>query len=244
MSGHNYNDRIAKHYAAYRPPLHERILSFAIPKDSTFEVGLDIGAGTGYSTVALSYYCSRVVGVEPSDDMRSRAVPQNKVSYLPGAGEAIPLEDAAVDVVTLAGSLCYVDRDALVQELHRVCRNTATIIVYDFEVLLDPLWLALDVNMGSSSDGYDYAANLSGIDGLQELVVCSDKVLLSLSPSELSHVLLASAEGYSALAARWGEESLHHALTQLIARDERFASIDVDVYYSSYIMRENLERRG
>ena len=80
-SGH-YDNLIAGHYAAYRPPLHQKILSLALPKDRRFEVGLDVGSGTGYSAIALADFCESVFGVEPSDAMREKATQHNKVKYL------------------------------------------------------------------------------------------------------------------------------------------------------------------
>lgn len=57
-----YDEAIAYHYNAYRPPLHEVILSQVLGKDERFQNGLDIGCGTGYSAIALAKYCSQVYG--------------------------------------------------------------------------------------------------------------------------------------------------------------------------------------
>ncbi len=58
-----YDDQIARHYAAYRPPLHQLIINEAL-ENQLFEVGLDIGCGTGCSAIALADRCRQVFGVD------------------------------------------------------------------------------------------------------------------------------------------------------------------------------------
>ncbi|WP_299143118.1 hypothetical protein [uncultured Vibrio sp.] len=38
-----YNDEVSRHYAAYRPPIHQEILgaAFPNPNDAAFKLGLD-----------------------------------------------------------------------------------------------------------------------------------------------------------------------------------------------------------
>ena len=228
-----YGEVIAKHYAAFRPPLHQMILSLALPEKPKFEVGLDIGSGTGYSTMALAEYCDSVFGVEPSDAMRGSAIAHSSIRYLSGSGEDIPLEDSTVDIVTFAGALFYIDTSSLVPELNRVCRGECYLIVYDFKVLLEPVLAALEVTVVRPSDEYNYSANLSGIDGFNEIAVCRNQIQLSLSPIELSHVLLSSPEQYSALATKLEQVEPFDRLAQIVLA-EGLSSVSVDIYYSTY----------
>ena len=67
---------------------------------------LDLGSGTGRFSGALARrFGARVVGVEPSDRMRSQAVEANDspdIRYLPGTAEAIPCPDAHFDAAWLS----------------------------------------------------------------------------------------------------------------------------------------------
>lgn len=229
-----YGDFIAEHYAAYRPPLHQDILSLALPRDQRFAVGLDVGSGTGYSAIALTNFCDSVFGVEPSDAMREKAVHHEKIRYLPGSGEAIPLRDSSVDVATFAGSLFYIDVPSLIPELQRVCRNQGYIVAYDFEVLLEPVLVALGVTVSQPNDGYNHTVNLSGVIGLDEVAVCHDQIRLPVTSTELSHILLASPDRYSVLAAHIGRDRLFDKLVGGVVEKESLASVGVSVYYSSY----------
>ena len=60
-----YDETIAIHYAAYRPPLHEIILKKSLNSAGNPRIGLDIGCGTSRSSQALKEYCHYVVGIDP-----------------------------------------------------------------------------------------------------------------------------------------------------------------------------------
>ena len=54
MNSEHYDSFTAMHYAAYRPPLHEVILDKTI--EGKFDLGLDVGCGTGTSSIALASF--------------------------------------------------------------------------------------------------------------------------------------------------------------------------------------------
>ena len=238
ISSYDYGDEIAKHYAAYRPPLHEHILSLVLPDGSHFENGLDIGSGTGYSALALAKYCRHVSGVEPSDDMRSRAQAHAKVEYHAGSGESLPLPSASLDVVTFAGSLNYVNKAALAGELRRVCKPSALIIVYDFEILLAPLLEALQVSNTIAGQAYNHATNLSGIRGLDEIAVNTNRMSLHLSATEVAHIILSAAERYVGLDNGCSDKKLFDNLVDniqsLIAKNRHDIDVNCNIYYAIY----------
>ena len=157
---HFYDAQIARHYAAYRPPLHKMILDDAL-NGQLFETGLDVGCGTGCSTFALKKYCDYVVGIDSSIEMLQQAPNQPAVHYLNASGEKIPILDNSIDVVTIAGSLSYMDRELLVKEINRICRQDAEIIVYDFEVDLSDFESQFDLTNLDDSQEYDHQLNLS-----------------------------------------------------------------------------------
>jgi SAM-dependent methyltransferase len=84
---------------------------------------LDLAAGTGKLTRLLARLGAHVVAVEPVDAMRARLeemLPQ--VRALAGTAEAIPLEAASVDAVTVGQAFHWFDGDAALAEIHRVLR--------------------------------------------------------------------------------------------------------------------------
>ena len=61
----------------------------------------------------------------------------------------------------VAGSLNYIERSSLVIELERICRASAEIVVYDFEIDLTDFDKVLGVKLENCFPGYDHSANLN-----------------------------------------------------------------------------------
>lgn len=87
---HIYDEQIARHYAAYRPPLHRSIVNEFL-EGQQFEVGLDIGCGTGCSAISLVGKCCQIFGVDYSQRMLDMASKTPKVTYLRGSGDDLPI---------------------------------------------------------------------------------------------------------------------------------------------------------
>lgn len=84
---------------------------------------LDLAAGTGKLTRLLEPSGARVVAVEPVAAMREKlAVACPDVEALEGTAEAIPLDDASVDLVTVGQAFHWFDAPAALAEIHRVLR--------------------------------------------------------------------------------------------------------------------------
>jgi SAM-dependent methyltransferase len=87
---------------------------------SSAMVVLDLAAGTGKLTRSLAAAGATVIAVEPVEEMRA-ALPES-VRALDGTAEAIPLDEASVDLVTVAQAFHWFDGPAALTEIHRVLR--------------------------------------------------------------------------------------------------------------------------
>ena len=115
-----YDSITAYHYAEYRPALHEVILSECLTGQS-FGLGLDIGCGTGNSSIALAAYCHKVVAIDSSPAMLEAAKAHAQISYqLFGQIEQVK---GQFDIVTFAGSLPYLKSQSLVDQLNRLLKS-------------------------------------------------------------------------------------------------------------------------
>lgn len=95
---------------------------------------LDLGSGTGrFSSLLADEFDAHVVGVEPSDRMRSVAEAEcrhRKVRFVQGAAERIPLEDDSCDLAWLSQIVHHLtDLDAAAQELRRVVKPSGQVII-------------------------------------------------------------------------------------------------------------------
>ena len=250
-----YDTAAAAHYAAYRPPLHRLILRRALGDDARFGEGLDIGCGTGYSAIALAEVCERVVGVDPSPAMLERTAPHERVRYLPGSGDALPVPDHSADVITFAGSLFYTDTPATHAQARRVAKPDALVVVYDFDLdLEEPLAAVLpkppapETSSEAHSEtpaseapsalpapsAYNHRINLTGRAGFAERVVRHETVPVPMSPSQLAHVLLSDSHRLDRLGQTLGPTSLHPMLTQTLAAQADTHDVPAKLYYAVY----------
>ncbi|MEO3986739.1 class I SAM-dependent methyltransferase [Plesiomonas shigelloides] len=232
-----YDNEVSLHYAAYRPPLHQQILAAALAEDYAdhkVACGVDIGCGTGLSTQALKPYCVQAFGIDPSAAMLEQASESTGITYLQGTGEDIALPDGSVDIVTFAGSLSYAKSSALVQELVRVCRPNATIVVYDFEVLLRDVMVSLGILETPVPSNYDHAINFHGCAQLNETKVRQEQLTLVMTSEQLAHVLFSSSRRYQQLIARFGAHNTFTTVVQALNHKGDTHPVKVDIYYSTY----------
>jgi SAM-dependent methyltransferase len=233
-----YDDISARHYAAYRPPLHGLILKRLVPAERSFRVGLDIGCGTGCSAIALARHCDRVIGLEPSQEMLARARSHPGVTYLHGSAFKLPrLPLGPVDVVSFAGSLFYTKTDVLRHDLPKVCARSAVVLVYDFEIRLDEILDRLGITPPGGSSGvsqYDHACDLSGWSGFDLEVRGTERIGFDPRPDELAHLLLSDSNRHDALAARFPEVDLFEVLKGILGEPSALRQIRADLFFSRW----------
>jgi SAM-dependent methyltransferase len=84
---------------------------------------LDLAAGTGKLTRLLVALGADVVALEPVDGMRAQLMENVAgIEVLDGIAEAVPLDDASVDVVMVAQAFHWFDAPAALAEMARVLR--------------------------------------------------------------------------------------------------------------------------
>ena len=129
-------DFMAAGYAASRPAVHPRVMELAwrqLGRIEPFDCALDVGCGAGVSTRALSGFARRRIGLEPALAMlQFAAATAPAAEFVAGTAEALPFRDHAVDLITAAGSLNYVDPDRFFPEAARVLAPGGPLLVYDF----------------------------------------------------------------------------------------------------------------
>ena len=103
----------------------------------------DLAAGTGKLTRRLVELGARVTAVEPVEAMRAQAetaVPA--ATHVDGTAEAIPLDDASVDVVTVAQAFHWFDAPAALTEIARVLRPDGRLAILWNERDESTAWVA------------------------------------------------------------------------------------------------------
>ena len=175
---------------------------------------LDLAAGTGKLTRALAASGASVIAVEPVAEMRA-ALP-GSVRALDGTAEAIPLEEASVDLVTVAQAFHWFDGPAALAEIHRVLRPGGRLALLwnrrvedapvnrAIEALVEPHRMGTPTHRG---DGWRAAFEGTSLFGpLEEHVFASEQVLdedgLAARISSISFIARLPEPERAALLAR------------------------------------------
>lgn len=125
---------VAQRYARSRPYFHPRVtqlirarLSLTAPANRA----LDVGCGTGQSSVALLPIARRIVGVDVSAGMLAHASRRPGISYLQASAEHLPFGDGEFDLLTAGLALHWFDRDRFLREAQRVLRPGGWLVIYN-----------------------------------------------------------------------------------------------------------------
>ena len=99
---------------------------------------LDAACGTGRHAAMLAALGYKVVGVDTTEAMLALARPKApSVDFRRGRLEALPLEDASVDLVTCALALTHVERlEPVIGEFARVLRAGGRVILADMHPVI------------------------------------------------------------------------------------------------------------
>jgi ubiquinone/menaquinone biosynthesis C-methylase UbiE len=207
-----------------------------------FKLGMDVGCGTGYSSIALTQFCERVHGIDLSAAMLSRAQFHSQVTYHSVSGDALSdLRIGSFDIVTFAGSLFYSKSEALREQLRIVGRPGTILWVYDFEVQLKSLMETLGLSRVEAPSEYDHQINLNGWMEFAEELRSREQVILEVSPEQCAHILLSDSSRFEYLQTRFSKPDPFHELVSFLSENRTTLRLVVDLYYARYRYLPNSE---
>jgi SAM-dependent methyltransferase len=129
-----FNSReAAARYAGSRPRSHGRVLAMVrahLGAELPVARALDVGCGTGHSTLALLPLARTVVGLDSSRFMLSQAQPHPAVEYRSGYAEALPFGQGAFDLLTVCSAYHWFDQERFLAEAARVLRVGGWLVLY------------------------------------------------------------------------------------------------------------------
>jgi len=135
--------RSADAYERGRPGYPEAAVRYVAAALPAAAAVLDLAAGTGKLTRPLLAAGLQVTAVEPVAEMRA-ALPEG-ARALNGTAERIPLEQGAVDAVTVGQAFHWFDGDAALAEIARVLRPGGLLaLLWNRRVEDDPVNRAID----------------------------------------------------------------------------------------------------
>ncbi|KPU44010.1 putative methyltransferase YcgJ [Oxobacter pfennigii] len=105
---------------------------------------VDLGCGTGLSTVVWSDYCSQIIGVEPSTDMITVAKRKanNKISFINAFSHDTGIESDSSDVVICSQSFHWMEPIATLTEVNRILKAGGVFATVDCDWPPVSIWQA------------------------------------------------------------------------------------------------------
>jgi ubiquinone/menaquinone biosynthesis C-methylase UbiE len=101
---------------------------------------VDLGSGTGLSTVIWAEKARHVIGIEPNDDMRAEATHKSEqhsatahIEYQAGMAHQTDLPDVCADIVTAAQSFHWMEPTSTLTEIARILRTGGLFAAYDYD---------------------------------------------------------------------------------------------------------------
>ncbi len=144
----------AESYDTYRPqspPILIDILT-QLAHMQRPQLVVDLGSGTGLSTVAWTERAERVIGIEPNADMRSQANLRismlshvKNVSYQDGLSIHMNIASDSADIVTCSQSLHWMEPEPTFAEIARILRPGGVFAAYDYDLPPTVHWEAEQV---------------------------------------------------------------------------------------------------
>jgi len=126
---------VVEDYIRYRPSYPAAVLQLMRDQFglTSKEIIADVGSGTGLLSQLLLDNGNTVYGVEPNQAMREAGenILQKYSNFLSinGTAEATTLDDASVDVITVATAFHWFDREKTKQEFRRILRKNGWVLL-------------------------------------------------------------------------------------------------------------------
>ena len=124
---------VAERYHRARPLYHAAVVRWICEAagGGHFRRALDVGCGSGHSTVALRAIADEVVGVDASQGMLEQAQGAAGIRYELGRAEELNFANGAFDLVTVGSALHWFAQDRFYAACRRVLAEDGVLVVYN-----------------------------------------------------------------------------------------------------------------
>jgi SAM-dependent methyltransferase len=126
FSGHSTD------YASFRPGYPDALFAWLASIAPTTTLVWDCATGSGQAAIGLARHFEQVIATDASAQQIAKAAHAPNVAYRVASAEACGLDDAAVDLVTVAQAVHWFRREAFYAEARRVLRPDGVLAVWTY----------------------------------------------------------------------------------------------------------------
>jgi ubiquinone/menaquinone biosynthesis C-methylase UbiE len=127
------NAEVAARYERVRPFYHREVVAqiARLAGVQRFRAALDVGCGTGKSSVALAEIAEHVTAIDSSAEMLSQAPACENITYRVGSAEQLQFADGSFDLITVGAALHWFDAARFYSECRRVLVPGGQLAIYN-----------------------------------------------------------------------------------------------------------------
>jgi SAM-dependent methyltransferase len=126
----DYFSSAAAEYAAFRPRYPAALFDFVASLPPRHRTAWDCATGNGQAAVPLGEQFDRVIATDASREQLGHATPHPRVEYRVALADASGIEDATIDLVTVAQALHWFPLERFVAEVRRVVAPGGVLAVW------------------------------------------------------------------------------------------------------------------
>ncbi|SRR6266487_483627 len=123
---------VAERYAKYRPYFHPLVIEKVkkyLNIQRPVEFALDVGCGSGQSTVALKEIAKFVIGMDISAEMLEFTEKKSGIQYIQGSAEELSIKSDSSDLLTTSLAYHWFNPKRFFADARRVLKNGAWLII-------------------------------------------------------------------------------------------------------------------
>ena len=125
-------------YDNARPKCPEKVKEIIVKYlGSTPSHVVDLGCGTGLSTIIWSEESSKIIGIEPSADMlkiaKENSSGLDNVAFISAFSDNTGLDNCWADVITCSQSFHWMNPETTINEVSRILKKGGVFAVYDYD---------------------------------------------------------------------------------------------------------------
>jgi len=132
----SFKDHFSGHsgsYATHRPTYPDALFSFLADCCEQHNLAWDCATGNGQAARALTPFFDKVIATDASDAQIKAAEGDPKVEYRIARAESSGLDDATVDLITVAQALHWFDIPGFLNEAQRVLKPGGVLAVWSYD---------------------------------------------------------------------------------------------------------------
>lgn len=117
-------------YLDFRPLYPDALYQYLSSITENHELAWDCGTGNGQAASKLANYFKKVIATDINQGQLDVAIKKNNISYYNCPAEQTIIENASVDLITIAQALHWFNLDAFYMEVRRVAKPNAIIAAW------------------------------------------------------------------------------------------------------------------